>query len=88
MDSLHTQNYNAHITINFRIHMFKTRSAAASMLPFPLPEVSAVRSWRPNQTPLSARSSFLLGQWLLHFTFSLSLNVIFLNRLTDQILVR
>jgi len=37
---------------------------------FPLPEVRAVWSWRPNQTPLSARSSFLLGQWLifLHLT--------------------
>ena len=29
----------------------------------PLPEVSAVWSWRPIQTPLTARSSFLLGQW-------------------------
>ena len=29
----------------------------------PLTEVNAVLSWRPNQTPLSARSSFLSGQW-------------------------
>ena len=63
-DCLDTQNYNAHITINVRIRRFKTRSAAASTLLFPLPEVIAVWSWRPNQTPEIARSSFLLGQWL------------------------
>ena len=28
------QNYNAHITLNIRIHMFKTRSVAASTLFF------------------------------------------------------
>ena len=31
----------------------------------PLPEVSAVWSWPPNQISLTARSSFLSGQWLL-----------------------
>ena len=43
--------------------MFKTRRAAASTLLFPPPEVRAVWSWRPNQTSLSAQSTFLLGQW-------------------------
>jgi len=31
---------------------------------FTLPKVSAVWSWRPNQTPFSAWYSFLSGQWL------------------------
>jgi hypothetical protein len=30
---------------------------------FPLPEVIAVWSWPPIQTPLTARSRFLSGQW-------------------------
>jgi len=33
-DSLPTQNYNAHVTINVHIHRLKTRSAATSMLIF------------------------------------------------------
>jgi len=42
----------------------------------PLPEVSAVWSWRPNQTPLSARSSFLSGQWSNPYAIrSLSYNI-------------
>ena len=64
--SLHTQNYNAHITINVRIHRFKSGSPAASTLifsPTRIKEVSAIWSWRPNQTLLSARSNFLSGQW-------------------------
>ena len=51
--------------------MFKTRSAAASTLLFHLPEVGAVWSWRLIQTPLTARSSFLLGQGYEHSSCSL-----------------
>jgi len=62
-ECLHTQTYNARITMNVRIHKFKTRSAAASTVLLPLPEVSANSSWRPIQTSLTAWSSFLSGQW-------------------------
>jgi len=51
------------ITINVHIRRLKTRSAAASTLPFPLPEVGAVWSWRPIQTLLTARLVLYLGQW-------------------------
>ena len=61
---MHTQYYNAHITINVRIHRFKLEALLLQRCFFPLPEVRAVWSWLPNQTPLSARSSFLLGQWV------------------------
>jgi len=44
----------------------------------PLPEVSAVyHSWRPIQTPLTAQSSFLLGQWLIYHYLSTSVLVVY-----------
>jgi len=59
-DCLHTQNYDARIIINVRIHRFKTRSAAASTVLFSITgsQCCLVMVAHSNTTDCSVKFSF------------------------------